>query len=408
MVFDGSEAVGRGVVVRHFHIACAIRGVPVIKVGGVVDFAARGEQGAVRVAAAVRLVIGADGGGEVFAGAAGAVAEEADGFAGEVVAVVEQGGEAGVERSGVAVAGIAAVSQARGEGSVFGAGVVDAGEVGVRLDAHFVEGQVVAIGGVGVVGQATFGAVVLPGVFQRLEVGKGGVFAVHQRGFAVVRPPEVHDVFAVQAAFRGDGGEARLGADEHGDGSSALGRLGGAVQVVSGDVGGEDEDFARRLAGDKGAGELQGGGGAVAGLFEFDGAAVGGEVEQAVHADGGGFGLVHAAFGGEEDSVNAVRAAVTQDGGSSVCGHADDVFVVRGDAHPLLTDAEAVFVRVNMMLGGEGGELKVVVRGVKTELVDADVHMGMARVMFFSGILVGKPAGARQRADYSMGVFFTL
>ena len=128
---------------------------------------------------------------------------------------------------------------------------------------------------------------------------------------------------------------------------------------------------------------MQGGGGAVAGLFEFDGAAVGGKVEQAVYADGGGFGLVHTAFGGEEDGVDAVRTAVTQDGGGGVCGHADDVFVVRGDAHPLLTDAEAVFIRINMMLGGEGGELKVVVRGVKTELVDADVHMGMARVMFF-------------------------
>ena len=44
-----------------------------------------------------------------------------------------------------------------------------------------------------------------------------------------------------------------------------------------------------------------------------------------------------------------------------------------GDAHPRLADAEAIFVRVNMMLGGEGGELKVVVRGVEAELVDADV-----------------------------------
>ena len=172
MVFDGGEAVGRGVVVRHFHVACAVRGVPVAQVGGVVDFLTCGEQGAVRVAAAVRLVIGADGGGEVFAGAAGAVAEEADGFTGEVVAVVEQGGEAGVERSGVAVAGVAAVSQAGGEGGVFSAGVVDAGEVGVCLDTHFVEGQVVAVGGISVVGQATFGAVVLPGVFEGFQIGE--------------------------------------------------------------------------------------------------------------------------------------------------------------------------------------------------------------------------------------------
>ena len=157
---------------RHFHVACAIRGVPVIKVGGVVDFLTRGEQGAVRVATAVCLVVGADGGGEVFASAAGAVAEEADGFAGEVVAVVEQGGKAGIERGGIAVAGIAAVSQAGGESGVFGAGVVDAGEVGVCLDAHFVEGQVVAVGGMGVVGQAALGAVVLPGVFEGFQIGQ--------------------------------------------------------------------------------------------------------------------------------------------------------------------------------------------------------------------------------------------
>ena len=172
VIFDGGEAVGRGIIVRHFHITRTVRGVPVAEVGGVVNFLTCGEQGAVRVAAAVRLVVGADGGGEVFAGAAGAVAEEADGFAGEVVAVVEQRGEAGVERSGVAVAGVAAVGQAGGEGGVFGAGVVDAGEVGVRLDAHFVEGQVVAVGGVGVVGQATLGAVVLPGVFEGFQVGE--------------------------------------------------------------------------------------------------------------------------------------------------------------------------------------------------------------------------------------------
>ena len=172
MVFDGGEAVGGGIIVRHFHITRAVRGVPVIKVGGVVDFLTCGEQGAVRVAAAVRLVVGADGGSEVFAGAAGAVAKKTNGFAGEVVAVVEQGGEAGVERGGVAVAGVAAISQAGGEGGVFGAGIVDAGEVGVCLDAHFVEGQVVAVGGVGVVGQATFGAVVLPGVFEGFQVGQ--------------------------------------------------------------------------------------------------------------------------------------------------------------------------------------------------------------------------------------------
>ena len=172
MVFDGGEAVGGGVIVRHFHITRAVRGVPVIKVGGVVDFAARGEQGAVHVAAAVCLVVGADSGGKIFAGAAGAVAEEADGFTGEVVAVVEQGGEAGVERSGVAVAGVAAVGQAGDEGGVFGAGVVDAGEVGMRLDAHFVEGQVVAVGGVGIIRQAALGAVVLPGVFEGFQIGQ--------------------------------------------------------------------------------------------------------------------------------------------------------------------------------------------------------------------------------------------
>ena len=172
MVFDGGEAVGRGVVVRHFHVACAVRGVPVAQVGGVVDFLTCGEQGAVRVAAAVRLVIGADGGGEVFAGAAGAVAEEAEGFAAEVVAVIEHRGEAGVKARGVAVAGFAAVGEAGGEGVVLGSRAVDAGEVGVRFDAHFVERQVVAVGGVFFVGAAAVRAVVLPGVFECLEVGK--------------------------------------------------------------------------------------------------------------------------------------------------------------------------------------------------------------------------------------------
>ena len=256
VVFQRGEAVRRRVVLRQDEVCRAVRGVPPLAVGGVIHGLARGEQGAVRVAAAVFAVVGVDGGGEVFAGAAGAVAEEAEGFAAEVVAVIEHRGEAGVKARGVAVAGFAAVGEAGGEGVVAGGRAVDAREVGVRLDAHFVERQVVAVGGVFFVGAAAVRAVVLPGVFECLEVGKCRVFAVHQRGFAVVGAPEVVDVFAVEAAFRRDGGEARVGADEHGDGSRALGGFGGAVEVVFGDVGGEDEDFARGMAGDVRAGEL--------------------------------------------------------------------------------------------------------------------------------------------------------
>lgn len=206
----------------------------------------------------------------------------------------------------------------------------------------------------------------------------------------MVGAPEVVDVFAVEAAFRRDGGEARVYADEHGDGSRALGGFGGAVEVVFGDIGGEDEDFARGVTGDVGAGELEGGGGAVAGLFEFDGAAVGGEVQQAVRADGGGFGLVDAGFGGKEDGVNAARAAILQDGGGGVGGHADDVFVRRGDCHALLPDAEAVFAGVNLVVGGEFCEFEVVVRGVEAELVDADVHWVALRVGVGRGCRAGR------------------
>ena len=126
----------------------------------------------------------------------------------------------------------------------------------MRFDAHFVERQVVAVSGMLFVGATAVSAVVLPGVFEGFEVGQGGVFAVHQRGFAVVGAPEVVDVFAVEAAFRRDGGEARVGADEHGDGSRALGGFGGAVEVVFGDVGGKYQHFARGVTGDVRAGEL--------------------------------------------------------------------------------------------------------------------------------------------------------
>ena len=127
VVFQRGEAVRRRVVLRQDEVCRAVRGVPPLAVGGVIHGLARGEQGAVRVAAAVFAVVGVDGGGEVFAGAAGAVAEEAEGFAAEVVAVIEHRGEAGVKARGVAVAGFAAVGEAGGEGVVLGGRAVDAG-----------------------------------------------------------------------------------------------------------------------------------------------------------------------------------------------------------------------------------------------------------------------------------------
>ena len=141
VVFDGGEAVRRRVVLWQGDVARAVGGMPPLAVGGVINRLACGEQGAVRVAAAVFAVVGVDDGGEVFAGAAGAVTEEAEGFAAEVVAVIEHRGEAGVEAGGVAVAGFAAVDEAGGEGVITRAGVVDAREVGVRLDAILLNGR---------------------------------------------------------------------------------------------------------------------------------------------------------------------------------------------------------------------------------------------------------------------------
>ena len=109
-----------------------------------------------------------------------------------------------------------------------------------------------------------------------------------------------------------------------------------------------------------------------------------------MHADGGGFGLVDAGFGGKEDGVDAARAAVLQDGGGGVGGHADDVFVRRGDCHALLADAEAVFAGVNLVVGGEFCEFEVVVRGVEAELVDADVHWVALRVGVGRGCRAGR------------------
>lgn len=107
-------------------------------------------------------------------------------------------------------------------------------------------------------------------------------------------------------------------------------------------------------------------------------------------ADGGGFGLVDAGFGGEEDGVDAVRAAVAQDGGGGVSGHADDVFVRRGDGHALLADAKAVFGGVDVVVGGKFCEFEVVVRGVEAELVDADVHVVALRVGVGRGCRAGR------------------
>ena len=96
---------------------------------------------------------------------------------------------------------------------------------------------------------------------------------------------------------------------------------------------------------------------AVAGLFEFDGAAGGFEGEELVDVDGGGFGLVYAAFGGEQDGVDGGFVLFVEDEGGGVGGHADDVFVVGGDGKAGLADAAVVFLRVDAVPRDEQAEV---------------------------------------------------
>ncbi len=223
------------------------------------------------------------------------------------------------------------------------------------------------------------GLIIFPCVDEGGEVHAGGILAVHECFGAVVGSPEVHDVFAVESGFGVEGHDARAGGDEHGDAAGALGGFAGAGEVVAGDVCGEDEGFGVGAGGDHGGGHAQGSGCAVAGFLGFEAAAVGGQVEQFVAEQGGGFGLVYAGFGGEEHQFDVFASGFFEEGEGGVGGDGDDVLVRGHHGHSFLTDADDKFVGVHTAFFGEGAQVQIVGRGVEGNQVNANFH-GAARL----------------------------
>jgi hypothetical protein len=165
-----------------------------------------------------------------------------------------------------------------------------------------------------------------------------------------------------------------VGGDEHGDGAGALGGFAGAGEVVAGDVGGEHEGFGVGAGGDHGGGHAEGRGGAVAGSLDFDAAAGGGQLQEALAEAGGGLGLVHAGFRGENQQFDVVASGLVEKGQGGIGGEGDDVLVGGDDGHAFLADADDEFVRVHAALFGEGAQVEHVGGGVEGDEVDADFH----------------------------------
>jgi hypothetical protein len=163
----------------------------------------------------------------------------------------------------------------------------------------------------------------------------------------------------------------------------------GAGEGVAGDVGGEHEGLGGGAGGNHGGGHAEAGGGAVAGFLDFDAAAGGGQLEESLAEAGGGLGLIHAGFGGENHQLDVVASGLVEKGQGGIGGEGDDVLVGGHDGPAFLADADDELVGVHAALFREGAQVEHVGGGVEGDEVDADFH-------FFS---TGSGDGGRRAED---------
>jgi hypothetical protein len=123
-----------------------------------------------------------------------------------------------------------------------------------------------------------------------------------------------------------------------------------------------------------GRGQLQRGGAAEAGFLELDGATAGRQLKQAVNKHARGFGLINARLGGEQQHFDAVLAFALEDRQGRAGRHGHNVFVGRRDGHLLLADAHVIFVRVHPARRAQGFQVQEVVRRIKTDRINTNVH----------------------------------
>src|SRR5690554_3374854 len=136
------------------------------------------------------LVAVDDGATKEFSDTAGAIAQEADAFSGEVFAVlgngVEQGDEPEINRGGIAISDHSVINKGWFELSfhlIFAEGFpIDLIEVGMCLGRHFGEGLMVAeVVKVAEVCSAVI-AVVFPGFFDGGHIGLNRKFSINKGG----------------------------------------------------------------------------------------------------------------------------------------------------------------------------------------------------------------------------------
>lgn len=94
--------------------------------------------------------------------------------------------------------------------------------------------------------------------------------------------------------------------------------------------------------------------------------------------DGGGFGLVDAGFGGEDDGADFGAVDVLEGLSGGVGAEGDDILVGGGDGHVFLADALLVFGVVDAAGVGEVLKVKAVAGDVHADRFDAWIHSGFS------------------------------
>ena len=211
-----------------------------------------------------------------------------------------------------------------------------------------------------------------PGPGESIEVGGHRQGTVDDRGRRIVRAPEVIDVGRVETRDRFDLEQLRIRRHEHRHGTGALSGLTGGVELVAGDIRGDDEHPLTGRPGDDADGGLQCGRRRIAGLFDLDDPHLRRQVEQRVHGHAGGLRLVDARFGGEQHGADALGPAALDDRRSGRGGHGDDVLIGSREAELVLAEAEVELRRIGAVRLGEVIEPDDMVAGGQFDVVDAD------------------------------------
>ena len=188
----------------------------------------------------------------------------------------------------------------------------------------------------------------------------------------MVRTPEVHNFAGEDARSRIDGQDARISGHQHGYSTCALGWLRSGVQVIAGNVGGDNDDLFLRIAGHQSARKLQRRGTRVASLLQLNRARVRVKTNQLVDIDGSGLRLVDTGLSGEHDGAHAVDTVAIHNLLHRSRGHRHRIFIRGNHAGAFLPQALVIFCRFRSESGRNIGEVNAVRTRRKSDVINTD------------------------------------